>query len=79
MWGGGWGGRVTAYQDYIAHFEPSQSVGGAKMGDPREKSSDQTQAELGSSHVWPELEFSHLNHAATTATYYQLILKNFYA
>ena len=28
----GW--EFTARQDYFAHFEPSQSVGGAKMGDP---------------------------------------------
>ena len=24
----------TAHQDYFAHFEPSQSLGGAKTGDP---------------------------------------------
>ena len=27
----------TARQDYFIHFEPSQSIGGAKKGDPREK------------------------------------------
>ena len=29
-----WG--VTALQDYFTHIVPSQSVGGAKTGDPRE-------------------------------------------
>ena len=24
----------TAHQEYFTHFEPSQSLGGAKMGDP---------------------------------------------
>ena len=27
----------TARQDYFTHFEPSQSLGGAKTGGPREK------------------------------------------
>ena len=27
----------TALQDYFTHFEPIQSIGGAKTGDPREK------------------------------------------
>ena len=31
---------VTPHQDYVTHFEPSQSVGGAKMGDSREKPPD---------------------------------------
>ena len=40
----------TARQDYyFTHFEPRQSYGGAKMGDPREKPPDQ--AELGLSHI----------------------------
>ena len=29
---------ITAQQDYFTHFEPSQSLDGAKMGDPLEKS-----------------------------------------
>ena len=37
----------TPRQDYFTHFEPSQSLGGAKTGDPREKSPDHPQAELG--------------------------------
>ena len=43
----------TACQDYFTHFEPSQSVGGAKTGDPQEKPPDHPQAELGLSHIWP--------------------------
>ena len=35
-----------ARHDYYTHFEPSQWVGGAKMGDPREKPTDYPQAEL---------------------------------
>ena len=38
-------------QDYFTHFEPSQSLGGAKTGDPREKPPDYPQAELGLSHM----------------------------
>ena len=45
----------TTHQDYFTHFEPSQSLGGAKTGDPREKTPDHPQAELGLSHMWPEL------------------------
>ena len=41
----------TAHKDYFTHFEPSQSFGGAKTGDPREKTPDHTQAELGLSHM----------------------------
>ena len=44
-----------AHQDYFTHFEQSQLLGDAKMGDPREKPPDQPQAELGLSHAWPEL------------------------
>ena len=40
-----------ARQDYFTHFEPSQSLGGAKMGDPREKTPEHPQAELGLSHM----------------------------
>ena len=40
-----------AHQDYFTHFQLSQSLGGAKMGDPREKMPDHPQAELGLSHV----------------------------
>ena len=35
----------TASQDYFTHFEPSQSLGTEKTGDPREKTSDHQQAE----------------------------------
>ena len=45
--GGGGGFR----QDYFTHFEPSQSLGGAKTGDPQEKTPDHLQAELGLSHI----------------------------
>ena len=41
----------TAHQDYFTHFERSQSLDGAKMGDPREKPSDYPQAELSLSHM----------------------------
>ena len=47
FWGGGGGGGLTARQDYFTHFETSQSLGGAKTGDPREKPPDHPQAELG--------------------------------
>ena len=38
-------------QDYFTLFEPSQSLGGSKTGDPREKPHDHPQAELGLSHM----------------------------
>ena len=41
----------TARQDYFTHFEPSQSIGGAKTEDPQEKSPEHPQAELGLSHM----------------------------
>ena len=41
----------TARQDYFTHFEPCQSINGAKTGDPREKTPDHMQAELGLSHM----------------------------
>ena len=44
-------GGVTACQDYFSHFEPSQSLGGVKMGDPREKTSVRSQAELDMSYM----------------------------
>ena len=44
-----------ACHDYFTCFEPSQSVGGVKTGDPREKPPDHQQAELGLSDMWPEL------------------------
>ena len=40
-----------AHQGYVTHFEPSQSLGGAKTGDPREKTPDHPQTELGLSHM----------------------------
>ena len=30
----------TAHQDYFTRFEPSQLIGGVKMGDPLEKPPD---------------------------------------
>ena len=71
----------TARHDYFIHFRPSQSLCGAKTGDPREKPPDQ--AELGFSHMWPELDLNPqrwdderfralkinvLNHSATGAS-----------
>ena len=41
----------TDRQDYFTHFEPSQSVGGAKTGEPREKLPDHPQAELDLFHM----------------------------
>ena len=38
----------TARQDYFTHFEPSQSQGGAKIGDPWEKPP--------ASRIWPKLK-----------------------
>ena len=49
------GGGVTARQDYFTHFEPIQSTGGVKTGDPWQKPPDHMQAELGLSYMWPEL------------------------
>ena len=40
------GGRVTAYQEYFTHLLPSQSLGGANIGDLGEKQPDHPQAEL---------------------------------
>ena len=69
-----------ACQDYFTHFEPSQSLGGAKMGDPWEKpEKNHPQAELGLSHMirarlgpeqWDDehfrvLKISILNHSST--------------
>ena len=42
----------TGCQDYFIHFEPSQSLGGAKTGDPQK---NHLQAELGLSHMWPKI------------------------
>ena len=81
FWGVGVG--LMARQDYFTHAEPSQSVGGAKTGESWEKPPDHPQAEVGLSHMWPELGFnpqwwnyepfralkiSGLNHSATMAT-----------
>ena len=49
-----WLGRKSPTQTN-KNFEPSQSLGGVKTGDPWEKNTDQPQAELGLSHTWPEL------------------------
>ena len=43
----------TAHQHYFTHFETSQSLGGTKTGDPREKPLDHLQAEPGLSRVTP--------------------------
>ena len=45
----------TARQDNFTHFDPNQWSGGAKMGDPLENPPVHPQAELGLSHMWPEL------------------------
>ena len=45
----------TACQNIFTHFEPSLLLGGVKMGDPREKTPDHQQAELGLSHMFPKL------------------------
>ena len=50
FFGGGGRKAFTARQDYFIHFEPGLSLGGAKTGDPQEKTSDHPQAELGMSH-----------------------------
>ena len=34
----------TVRQDYVTNFEPSQSLDGAKTGDPREKPPDHLHA-----------------------------------
>ena len=46
-----------ARQDYFTHFEPSQSIGGAKTGDHRKNKTNTwpPQAEHGLSYMWPEL------------------------
>ena len=50
----------TACQDYFTHFEPSQSLDGAKTEYPQEKIPDHPQAQLGLSHKapWVELQSS---------------------
>ena len=49
---GGGGCGVTARQDYFTNFEPSQLLGGAKTGEPREKQPPvHPQAEIGLSHM----------------------------
>ena len=45
----------TARQDYFTHFEQSQSLDAAKTGDSQNKPPGHLQAELGLSHMWPEL------------------------
>ena len=49
--------------DYFTHFEPSQSLGGAKTGDPLEKPHDLMQSELGLSH-YAQTGFASFNHLA---------------
>ena len=72
--------RVLQPVKIISLILSSQSFGGAKTGDPWEKKPDHMQAELGLSHMWPELgsnpqrwdderfkalKISGLNHLAT--------------
>ena len=40
-----------AHQDFFTHFGQSQSLDGAKTGDPREKTSEHSPAELGLPHM----------------------------
>ena len=88
LWGGGVLGGLTAHQDYFTHFQPSQSLGGAKKGDLREKQPDHPQAQLVLSHMWPKLgsnlqrwddkrfralKISSLNHSATCAAWSHIL------
>ena len=41
----------VACQDYFTRLELSQSLGGAKTGEPQEKPPDHPQAKLGLSHM----------------------------
>ena len=43
------------FQDYCSSYEMGQSVGGAKMGAREKNHLTHPQAELGLSHMWPEL------------------------
>ena len=58
-----------ACQDYFTHFEPSQSLGGMKTGDPQEKPPDHPQAEptARDDEQFRVLKISDLNHLATGA------------
>ena len=47
----GFNGPSRLFHLFYSHFESSQSIGGAKTGDPREKPPDHPQAELGLSHM----------------------------
>ena len=51
MVGEGGEARGSARQDYLTHFEPSQSLDAAKTGDPQNKPPGHPQAELGLSHT----------------------------
>ena len=47
---------LRPFQDYFSSYEKGQSVGWAKTGVPREKKHlTHPRAELGLSHMWPEL------------------------
>ena len=48
-----------ACQDYFTNFEPSQLVGGAKMGNLQEKTPDHPQAELASLTCDPSKTWTH--------------------
>ena len=73
----------TVCTNYFTHFEPCQSEGKAKTGDPWETPPDHPQADHGLSYMWPErgsnpqwwnderfraLKISGLNHSATGVT-----------
>ena len=76
----------TTHQDYFICFE--SVYGGAKTGDPWEKTPDHPQAELDLCHMWPELgsnpqwwddrrfrvlKISDLNHSAAGAARKDLV------
>ena len=80
-----------ARQEYFTNFDPSQSLGEAKTGDPWEKNT-WPPAELGLSRMWPELgsnpqrwdderfrviKISGLNHSAMGAVNKQFRTGNF--
>ena len=83
----------TARQDYFSNFEPSQTIGGVKMGPAQEKPPDHPKAELSLSHMWPELDsnlqwwddkrfralkISVLNHSSTDNLYKVMFLSTEY-
>ena len=71
-----------AHQDYLTHLGPKQSLGGANMGDPREKPPDHMWPKLGSNPQWWDdkrfraLKISILNHLAMGAAYSHINIKD---